>query len=155
MLAESSATCSRFRYGQSTHATADTNPSRPRGALSSRMLIPGNTWQLVWETAKPVPARRQKRLFDDTKEAEKILHYFESQTIGQIVRLTLAALVHTAIVAMGQRTSPGGGEPRVRLANFAALHERLVAMCCKLSREPWSDAAAGGRSRWHCCMRAT
>lgn len=123
-------------------ASADTDPSRTRGALSSRMLIPGNTWQLVWEAAKPVPARRQKRLFDDTKEAEKILHFFESQTIGQIVRLTLAALVHTAIVAM-RPPSEGAGKP-VRLANFGALHERLVAMCCKLSREPWSDATAGG-----------
>lgn len=30
-----------------------------KGQLSTRMLLPGNTWQTVWETAKPVPARRQ------------------------------------------------------------------------------------------------
>lgn len=30
-----------------------------KGRLSSRMLIPGNTWQTVWIAAKPVPARRQ------------------------------------------------------------------------------------------------
>lgn len=71
-----------------------------KGRLSSRMLIPGNTWQLVWETAKPVPARRQKRLFDDTKEAEKVMHFFESRNIGQIVKLTLAALFHTAILTV-------------------------------------------------------
>lgn len=35
-----------------------TNQPR-KGRLSSRMLIPGNTWQTVWSTAKPVPARRQ------------------------------------------------------------------------------------------------
>lgn len=42
------------------------------GHLSHRMQLPGNTWQEVWETARPTPAHRQKRLFDDTKEAEKV-----------------------------------------------------------------------------------
>lgn len=36
------------------------------------MRAPGNTWQEVWNQAKVVPARRQKRLFDDTKEGEKV-----------------------------------------------------------------------------------
>lgn len=43
-----------------------------RGELSARMKIPGNMWVEVWETAKPIPARRQRRLFDDTREAEKV-----------------------------------------------------------------------------------
>lgn len=42
------------------------------GHLSTRMQIPGNIWSEAWQSAKPVPARRQKRLFDDTKEAEKV-----------------------------------------------------------------------------------
>ncbi|XP_056611149.1 rab3 GTPase-activating protein catalytic subunit isoform X4 [Triplophysa dalaica] len=42
-----------------------------RGDLSARMKIPGNMWAEAWDTAKATPARRQKRLFDDTKEAEK------------------------------------------------------------------------------------
>lgn len=113
------------------------------------MLIPGNTWQQVWETAKPVPARRQKRLFDDTKEAEKILHFLEAQTIGQIVRLTLAPLMHTAVVAMREHNV---AEP-LRVRTFAELHGRVVAQCCKLSREPWTDAqtatgsSMGGRRK--------
>jgi len=36
------------------------------------MQIPGNMWLEVWQSARPVPARRQRRLFDDTKEAEKV-----------------------------------------------------------------------------------
>ena len=40
--------------------------------LSGRMKLPGNIWSEVWKTAKPVPSRRQKRLFDDTKEAENV-----------------------------------------------------------------------------------
>ena len=42
------------------------------GTLSERMLVPGNMWQEAWEGCKPIPARRQKRLFNDTKEAEKV-----------------------------------------------------------------------------------
>ncbi len=68
------------------------------------MLIPGNTWQIVWGNAKPVPARRQKRLFDDAKEAEKVIHFLESRNIGQIVQLTLACLFHTAIINVKVRT---------------------------------------------------
>lgn len=43
-----------------------------RGDLSARMKIPGNMWAEAWQTAKPIPVRRQRRLFDDTKEAEKV-----------------------------------------------------------------------------------
>lgn len=42
------------------------------GQLSQRMKIPGNMWSEVWQGARAVPAHRQKRLFDDTKEAEKV-----------------------------------------------------------------------------------
>lgn len=44
-----------------------------KGRLSARMNIPGNMWVEAWETARVTPARRQKRLFDDTKEAEKVI----------------------------------------------------------------------------------
>lgn len=64
------------------------------------MLIPGNTWQTVWNAAKPVPAKRQKRLFDDTKEAEKALHYFETRTIGQICQLTVAPIFHSIFLKL-------------------------------------------------------
>lgn len=43
------------------------------GCLSKRMLVPGNMWQEAWSNAKPIPAKRQKRLFNDTKEAEKVI----------------------------------------------------------------------------------
>lgn len=43
-----------------TDSTSSEDTNQPRkGRLSSRMLIPGNTWQTVWNSAKPVPARRQ------------------------------------------------------------------------------------------------
>ena len=46
-----------------SNSSEDTNQPR-KGRLSSRMLIPGNTWQNVWNTAKPVPARRQVVFFN-------------------------------------------------------------------------------------------
>lgn len=41
------------------------------GRLSERMSTPGNLWREVWDNARPIPVSRQKRLFDDTTEAEK------------------------------------------------------------------------------------
>jgi hypothetical protein len=40
------------------------------------MRIQGNVWQENWQNARPCPVRRQKRLFDETKEAEKACHCF-------------------------------------------------------------------------------
>ena len=45
-----------------------------KGMMSSRMMIPGNMWVEAWESARVTPARRQRRLFDDTKEAEKVIY---------------------------------------------------------------------------------
>lgn len=51
----------------------ETGSPAMKGGLSARMKIPGNMWVEAWETARVTPARRQKRLFDDTKEAEKVI----------------------------------------------------------------------------------
>lgn len=40
----------------------------------------------------------QRRLFDDTREAEKVLHFFETRNIGQIVQLTIVPLFHSSIL---------------------------------------------------------
>ena len=53
---------------------------REEGHLSLRMRIPGNMWVEVWQSARSVPVRRQKRLFDETKEAEKVLGSLKSIT---------------------------------------------------------------------------
>lgn len=57
----------------------DTGSQVMKGHLSARMKIPGNMWVEAWETARVTPARRQKRLFDDTKEAEKVIFFFLGQ----------------------------------------------------------------------------
>lgn len=67
-----------------------------KGHLSSRMLLSNNTWVEMWQNAKPVPANRQKRLFDDTREAEKVLHFLESRTLSQISEMLLPVLAHAS-----------------------------------------------------------
>lgn len=37
------------------------------------MRVKGNIWEDNWHNAKACPVRRQKRLFDETKEAEKVI----------------------------------------------------------------------------------
>lgn len=52
---------------------------RKQYSLSPRMQLPDNLWIEVWQQARPVSVRRQKRLFDDGKEAEKVrLVFFSS-----------------------------------------------------------------------------
>lgn len=58
-----------------------------KGELSARMKIPSNMWVEAWETAKPIPARRQRRLFDDTREAEKVTEVWVSNTKMVIIDL--------------------------------------------------------------------
>ena len=54
-------------------------------------------WVEVWQSAKPVPARRQRRLFDDTKEAEKVLHWMASLKPGDVALRLMPMLVHASI----------------------------------------------------------
>ena len=61
------------------------------------MEIEGNIWKEAWESAKPVPARRQKRLFDDTREAEKTLQYLTALKPSEAAHILMPVLQHAAI----------------------------------------------------------
>ncbi|CAG0900347.1 unnamed protein product, partial [Cyprideis torosa] len=67
------------------------------GSLSPRMEIEGSIWQETWKTAKPVPVKRQKRLFDDTKEALKVIGYLEKLKPGSLLRQLVPVLCLQAI----------------------------------------------------------
>lgn len=73
------------------------------GKLSARMQTTGNLWQEVWSSAKPIAARRQKRLFDFTKDAEKILHYLSSITLSDLVDLVFPVIMKSAIQQVLQK----------------------------------------------------
>ncbi|CAG7837110.1 unnamed protein product [Allacma fusca] len=66
----------------------------PIGSLSARMKVPGNLWSEVWSNAQSVPARRQRRLFDDTREAEKVLHWMSSRTLRDVSQLIFPCVIH-------------------------------------------------------------
>ncbi len=61
------------------------------------MEVPGNPWLEAWTNAKPVPAHRQKRLFDDTREAEKVLEYLTGLRPGEAAQLLTPVLLHSAV----------------------------------------------------------
>lgn len=102
------------------------------GHLSTRMLISDNTWIQMWESAKPVPANRQKRLFDDTREAEKVLHYLESKNLSQICEMLLPSLSHVAIYNLNKEITE-----LVKILPNAKLNtEDIVKNVRLLTREP-------------------
>lgn len=93
------------------------------------MEIPGNTWLEVWETALPVPAKWQKRLFNDTIEAEKILDYLERKTPNEFIELLLPVLTVCVIQKLLEESAdeelPGVDETLSKLIKKA---ERLGRM---------------------------
>ena len=62
-----------------------------------RMRQPGGVWREAWSVAEGIPTHRQKRLFDDTKEAEKVLHYLAGLKTAELGLLVLPVLTHCAI----------------------------------------------------------
>ncbi|KAL7043958.1 hypothetical protein ACKWTF_001718 [Chironomus riparius] len=131
--------------------TDERDPFGRKGHLSDRMMIPGNTWQTVWQTAKPVPARRQKRLFDDTKEAEKVLHFLESQTLGSIGQLTVAPLFHTSLIKIQKESE----NVKDFIPNYKEMEDKLKQNCCTLSREKWNTSKGMSKKKWEMVINDT
>ncbi|XP_030642604.1 rab3 GTPase-activating protein catalytic subunit isoform X1 [Chanos chanos] len=104
-----------------------------RGDLSARMKIPGNMWVEAWETAKATPARRQRRLFDDTKEAEKVLHYLAVQKPADLTRHLLPCIIHAAILKEKEEEA-AEDIPSVRKAI-----QQISSLASKLLRHPNPD----------------
>ena len=98
----------------------DSKCERVTGGLSQRMQAPGNLWQEMWQACKPVPAMRQKRLFDDTKEAEKILHTFSAMKPSDISSLLLPCVLHAAIYRLLMDDVP-------QLPDVTVNHRQLIA----------------------------
>ncbi|CAL1547182.1 unnamed protein product [Lymnaea stagnalis] len=99
-----------------------------RGHLSQRMQIPGNMWVEAWQSAKPVPARRQKRLFDDTKEAEKVLHYLASMKPAEVVLHLMPCVVHAAIAKLINEAV------EARVPNVKNIIDKVIANAAKVTR---------------------
>ncbi|CAH2067284.1 unnamed protein product, partial [Iphiclides podalirius] len=79
------------------------------GSLGDRMLLPGNPWVEAWNVARPVPAARQRRLFDEAREAEQVLHFLRSRTVGAVAELLLPALLKAGALKAIEEGVPGSG----------------------------------------------
>lgn len=93
------------------------------------MEVPGNAWQEAWENAKPVPARRQRRLFDDTREAEKVLQFLSGLRPGETMQLLMPNLLHAA----AHRTLK---EPLGVVPHAKDLVRDAIALIAQMSRLP-------------------
>ncbi|KAL9848273.1 rab3 GTPase-activating protein catalytic subunit isoform 1-T1 [Geothlypis trichas] len=101
-----------------------------RGELSARMKIPSNMWVEAWETAKPVPARRQKRLFDDTREAEKVLHYLAVQKPADLARHLLPCIIHAAVLKVKEE------EAVEDISSVKKIIKQIISHSSKVLRFP-------------------
>ncbi|XP_018417310.1 PREDICTED: rab3 GTPase-activating protein catalytic subunit isoform X2 [Nanorana parkeri] len=101
-----------------------------KGELSPRMKIPNNMWVEAWETAKPTPARRQRRLFDDTKEAEKVLHYLAVQKPADLTRHLVPCIIHAALLKVKEE------EIVEDIPSVQASIKRIVSHASKILRFP-------------------
>lgn len=73
------------------------------GRLSVRMCQPHGLWREAWSVAEPIPVYKQKKLFDDTREAEKVLHYLAGLKTAELGLLVLPVLTHCAIEALQEK----------------------------------------------------
>ena len=89
------------------------------------MLEPNNLWVQTWQSATPLPAYRQKRIFDDTKEAEKVLHFFSNLDPSKLALLLMPLLLHNAIDTISRRHSR---QPLARVSSLLQDAESLLAM---------------------------
>ncbi|XP_064389082.1 rab3 GTPase-activating protein catalytic subunit-like [Halichondria panicea] len=87
-----------------TNKETEAEPTRcVKGHLSTRMLQPDNLWVEAWLSTTPLPAYKQKRLFDDTREAEKLLHFLAGLSPCQLALLLMPSLLHSAIATIMSR----------------------------------------------------
>ncbi|TYZ67092.1 hypothetical protein PybrP1_004689, partial [[Pythium] brassicae (nom. inval.)] len=110
---------------------------RARGMLSERMRAgssasptassPPHLWQQMWASASPVPAARQRRLFDPLHEAEKAFHDLETLSPHELFHQMLAGVAASALFALESALPV----PRQALPAFDAAMRSLHARCSR------------------------
>ena len=98
------------------------------------MQAPG-IWKESWRAAKPIVAWRQKRLFDDTKEAEKILHTFSALRPAQIATMLLPAVFHSSLDRLLQELP----STAVELPEVNSKCRAAIAKIVQIARHSPSD----------------
>nr|CAD2184795.1 unnamed protein product [Meloidogyne enterolobii] len=75
------------------------------GELSERMKLPGNLWQENWRMVRPIPASKQNRLFNETKEVEQILQHFSTIKLKDLIDLLLPVVIVQTIEVLIRESS--------------------------------------------------
>ncbi|XP_042233003.1 rab3 GTPase-activating protein catalytic subunit-like isoform X2 [Homarus americanus] len=121
---------------------SDDSSQPPCGSLSARMQIPGNMWMEVWNNAKPVPARRQKRLFDDTREAEQVLHWLASMGPGAVCSHLQPTILHASLCRLAEERilfslpAPSSLPQPCHSNTLATILDMIAQRIVRLSRQP-------------------
>ena len=131
------------------------------------MEAEGNLWASLWDQARAVPARRQRRLFDDTREAEKVVGWVAGLAPGEAAHLLLPTLLQAGHLRLLEAT-PARGEEEVeelhrRLAEALQATSRLPCLAevqhyqGRVHREEFERREEGARIRLylHLCMDET
>lgn len=105
--------------------------NQKKGQLSPRMMIEDNFWVQTWKSAKPVPANRQKRLFDDTREAEKVLHFLDTRNLSQISEMLFPILCEAAIYRLAEECQ----QISLELSDFDNRLRALIKSAERITRE--------------------
>jgi len=95
--------------------------------LSARMKSAGNMWAELWEQARAVPARRQRRLFDDTREAEKVLQFLVDLNPGDVAQLLLPTLLQAGQLRLLEERQGRGEDAKLETLN-EDIAKKLGAM---------------------------
>ena len=85
------------------------------------MLLPDNLWAETWQQSTPLPTKKQTRLFNDTKEAEKVLHFFANLKPCELALAMMPLLLHSAVETLAERERVGQQEGNKSLARVEGL----------------------------------
>ncbi|KAE9073764.1 hypothetical protein PF010_g24944 [Phytophthora fragariae] len=125
------------------------------GMLSERMRFgPGHEhlWQQMWESSSPVPASRQKRLFDPVQESEKVYHYMETLSPHELFHQMLAGAISSSVfvvetalpVRVSTQTLP---VVHRAMQNLRSHGNRAIALLDEALAESQVAFPAAGRSK--------
>jgi len=97
--------------------------------LSARMKVDGNMWTDLWEQARAVPAHRQKRLFDETREAEKILQLLTSLGPGELAQLVAPTLLQAGhLRILSEKESSGFSDLNKEISRVVSSMSKLSCL---------------------------
>ncbi|XP_034231466.1 rab3 GTPase-activating protein catalytic subunit [Thrips palmi] len=112
-----------------------------QGELSERMRLDDNMWQNLWSVAQPVPALRQRRLFDETRSAESVLAWLEGLSALDLALALLPVTAHACATRVLQEVH--ADDLLRRLPGPPAAAETLARHVAAATREPLQTAPLG------------